>query len=148
MSGIRSRIYYVVIISLIKYNGFSKSRVQNKRECCPNSLLLIVRFSRFPGDPNFDGSSWLLLTIFYKLLNILHLLFLIGEHPCPFASVLPRRPFRGSQAGNTCLFRPLKGRLSPSCSPSMGTPPLQEFTLRDNSVLQKLWKLQNSELCH
>jgi len=29
-----------------------------------------------------------------------------------------------------------------ACLPSMGTPPLQEFALRNNGVLQKLRKLQ------
>jgi len=44
------------------------------------------------------------------------LIFII-EHPCPFASVLQRWPFRGSQTGNTYLFRPLKGRLPLSAHP-------------------------------
>ena len=44
--------------------------------------------------------------------------------------------------GNPYPFQPLKGWLSPSCSPSMGTQLLQQFTLMDNGVLQKLRKLQ------
>jgi len=39
----------------------------------------------------------------------------IREHRCPFAPKLPKRPFRGSQVGNSCPFPALKGGLSPSC---------------------------------
>jgi hypothetical protein len=36
--------------------------------------------------------------------------------------------------GNTFPFQPLKGWLSPSCSPSMGTPLLQQISLRVKGV--------------
>ncbi len=80
---------------------------------------------------------------FHNLLIISQVLFFMSENPCPFVSPAFEVTLSGLAGGeNTCPFQPLKGWLSPSCSPSMGTPPLQQFTLKDNGFLQRSRKLQ------
>jgi hypothetical protein len=79
----------------------------------------------------------------HDLFIIRQIVFLMSENPCPFASPAFEVTLSGLAGGeNTYPFQPPKGWLSPSCSPSMGTPLLQQFTLKDNSFLQRLRKLQ------
>jgi len=83
-----------------------------------------------PEFPGFSTSNFCKQLIFH-----LNMLF-VSEHDCPFAQCF-RSDLFGSQAGNTYPFRSLKDRLSPSCSPSMGSPLLQQTSLMDNRVPQK-----------
>jgi hypothetical protein len=80
---------------------------------------------------------------FHNLFILWQILFLSSENPCLFASPAFEVTLSGLAGGeNTYPFQPLKGWLSPSCSPSMGTPPLQQFTLKDNGFLRRVRKLQ------
>ncbi len=80
---------------------------------------------------------------FHDLFIIWQIVFLISEKPCPFASPAFEVTLSGLADGEYLPIPASKGLAFPFLlTLAMGTPPLQHFTLKDKSFLQKLSKLQ------